>query len=863
MSGRAIAAVLAVVLLLLPASAAGADFGFVPGSVEVSNLDAEDQAETRAGAHPDRLITRFEVAANSAEEVEENAKTITVDLPKGIAGNPLATPRCEPAQFAQGSCPAETQVGVIRQTFALLGQLSAPIYNVDPGGKQLGAFGFTAFILSSRFAVGLRADGDFGVRLQITDIPQEIPVLKSETELWGVPADHQSETSIPRRALLTNPTHCEASADRMRLSIATWQKPDEPVSASAPIGPFTECENLPFAPELSFAASHDSVDSPTGAEIELELPQDEDPDGVATAHIREAAVTLPAGFSLSPGVAHGLSACSDSQLGAPGAPAACPDAAKLGTAELINPALAAPLRGGIYLGEPTAAQPFRLFVAVDGPGFAIKLRGALRANPIGGRLTAVLGDLPELPVSRLSLRFKDGPRAPLASAPSCGAGTAVATLDPYGGEDATVADRVVLGTAPWGGPCRPGAPFRPSFVAGTSPATAGADSAFSTTIGRQDGEQSLAGLELELPSGLAARLTAATACGEHQLAGLSCPAASAIGTTAVEAGAGPMPLSIGGQVYLTGPYRGAPFGLALALRARVGPFDLGTALVRAALSIHPFSGRITISTDPLPRVLAGIPLRLRTLAIDINRPGFIFNPTSCADARVGATITSADGAAVWPSTAFGLAGCRRLRFKPRLAVTLVGRASRRPSIAIRLRTSRGEANARAIAVKLPRLLSLDRRAGASTCPPALFRAGNCPATSRVGGARARTSLLARPLRGPVHLIEAGEIGPPELWTLLRGQGVELIVRSRIAVTGGGRVRTKVIALPDLPLGFFAMRIAGGRRALLKARTRPCAANPKRMLIAAATLRAQNRSRLKRLMRVGVRPGCRRGASKPR
>ena len=48
-------------------------------------------------------------------------------------------------------------------------------------------------------------------------------------------------------------------------------------------------------------------------------------------------------------------------------------------------------------------------------------------------------------------------------------------------------------------------------------------------------------------------------------------------------------------VYLAGPYRGAPYSLVVKVPAQAGPFDLGTAVVRNALSVDPVTTQVTVA----------------------------------------------------------------------------------------------------------------------------------------------------------------------------------------------------------------------------------------------------------------------------
>lgn len=844
----------ALALVLFPATAQG-EFGPVPGSTQVELLNSADQPENQAGAHPDRMIARFAFSTTPGGEVEANPQDIALDLPPGLLGNARATPQCSRALFALASCPPETQVGTVTQTLSLFGTMSMPAYNVAPGPNELAEFGFQVLILPFRFMVGLEADGGHHIRLLATDLVQEFPIFDSELELWGVPADHQSGTAIPRKPLLTNPTHCDPAPESAVLAVRTWQEPEEWLTASAPVGPFVGCADLPFAPTLAVTPSHDMADTPTGIGIDFDLPQNEDPDGLATSHLESASVTLPPGFSLSPGVAHGLTVCTDVQLGAGNDPAACPESSKIGTAELTTPLLPEPLPGAIYFAEAEPGDPFRVFLAMNGPGFTLKLPGSLRPDPDGNRVTAVLPELPQLPFSHLTLRFKDGPRAPLASPPHCTKGVAEATLTPSSGEEsATASATVTTGRGAGGEECSSGARFAPSFSAGASPAKAGRDSSFSATVRRNDGEQSLEGFRIALPAGLTARVAGAGVCAEAAVAAIECPASSRVGSIVAEAGAGPAPFAVDGDVYLTGPYGDGPFGLALVLRPAAGAFEIAPGVVRASLSNDPSDGHTLVAVDALPQALSGIPLRLRTLGIDIDRPGFMVNPTSCQPASIEATIVSAAGAEVQTSVPFQAEGCEELGFVPRLAVAVQGRAAKHPGLAIRIRPRAGDANMRSVAVTLPSLLERTDEGGPAPCSRQSFAAGACPPGSRVGSARALTPVLSTPLLGTAYLVRGSDVGPPQIWASLEGEGMRMTVRSVLSATSNGQLRNTVVGLPDQPLTAFTMHIRGGSSSLLSAATRACDARGEQ-LIAASTARAQNGMQRRELLHVRVRPSC--------
>ncbi len=210
-------------------------------------------------------------------------------------------------------------------------------------------------------------------------------------------------------------------------------------------------------------------------------------------------------------------------------------------------------------------------------------------------------------MSAISLHFKDGPRAPLAMPLDCGTKSVDASLSSWAGHLVERADSFTM-------PCTPDLGlFSPSFQAGMGNTTAGAFSPFALRINRADRQQYMNGLSLDMPPGLIGKLRGIPQCPEDRANAGTCGIESRIGTTTVGAGPGSNPFYIDGSVSLTGPYKGAPFGLSAAVRVVAGPFDLGMVVVRQAIFVDPVDAHITVVSDPLPTIVKGVPVRLRSL----------------------------------------------------------------------------------------------------------------------------------------------------------------------------------------------------------------------------------------------------------
>jgi hypothetical protein len=578
----------------------------------------------------------------------------------------------------------------------------------------------------------------------------------------------------------------------------------------------------------------------------LASAQDELP--LVQSHLREFTLTLPQGVAVSPGAADGLVACGDELLHLDSAgPAACPDAAKVGSVEITSPPIAGILTGAIYVRPSTPDQLIRVVLTADSErGVHIKLPGEIRLDPQTGQVTASFVALPQLPFSTLKVRFKGGPRAMLANPLECGSYTIRSVLTPWSGTAPVMAQNLFqVGD----GGCPGTLPFDPVVQAGSTDPVAGAFSPFVFRMLRQDGRQELERLQLTLPKGMTAKLAGIPRCPTSAAASGACRAESRVGAVTVGAGAGSAPFYLsGGQVFLTEGYGGGPFGLAIVVRALAGPFDLGTVVVRAAVLVDPDTVQLKIVSDPLPRILRGVPLRLRDVHLAIDRPDFMVNPTDCRRSQVQATIGAVQGATSSPAVPYQVGDCKALGFKPRFSVALLGRGQttdgKRPALRVQVRSRRGDANLRTVTFTLPPHIAFDAtRGGPGMCRREQLAKDACPRRSRVGTARATSPLLAGQLRGPVYFIRGvrGDVFP-KLGLRLEGD-LRVDLLGSTAVTRGG-LRTSFPTLPDVPLSSFTMRLAPG---LLTPTKNVCARRPVSLL----TMRGQNGRRLDRRVRVGV------------
>ena len=91
-------------------------------------------------------------------------------------------------------------------------------------------------------------------------------------------------------------------------------------------------------------------------------------------------------------------------------------------------------------------------------------------------------------------------------------------------------------------------------------------------------------------------------------------------------------------MFLEGQYGDAPFSLKVVVPAKAGPFDLGEVVVRQKIYVDPITAQVTVVSDPVPTIVKGVPVRLQRLEVNVDKPGFMINPTSCAAKAIAGTL---------------------------------------------------------------------------------------------------------------------------------------------------------------------------------------------------------------------------------
>jgi hypothetical protein len=851
-------------LLLIAASPAEADFN----EFEIESV-AASLSSYQAGAHAD-FTTFVDLKTELAGGEVVQTRDLRIDLPPGLLGNPTAVPQCTMLQLGTDAdsshCPLDSQVGISELKLAGFPvPIKEPIYNMtSPGGNVVARLGFLAGFYPTTINVRIRSDDDYGATANIEGAAAAAGLKSAKTTIWGVPGSelHDSQRITPSEGesgkappgggrsstlapvpFLSNPTRCGVSLE-VGFSATSYQLPQSPVSKAAPLSPISGCGKVSFAPSFQAQPTTQEAATPSGIDVVFSLPQDETPQGRATAHLRDAKVTFPLGMTLAAGAADGLGACSAAEVGYESlTPADCPSPAKLGSVELDVPALVRPIQGALYQRTPTPGHQFRVWIAADDLGVHVALPGEIYLDPRSGQVTSMFLDNPQVPLREMRLHIPGGPRAPFTTPSSCGTHRSTWQMRPWSG------DYEVSGDAPMriDGNCETGG-FAPAMKAGTRSGLAGAFSPFILDLYREPEEQNISGLSLVLPSGLLARLKNVPVCHEDAAMGGGCPPATAVGSVVVASGPGTNPLWIPqpgkspAVVYLGGAYKGAPYSLVASVPVQAGPFDLGTVIVRSAIRIDRETARVSIDSDPLPQIVEGVPVSYRRLHVAIERPKFTLNATNCSRKEIQGVLLGSQGATAKPTDLYRATSCRRLPYQPHLSLRLTGGSRRNlhPALNAKLTQRLGEAGNAQATVILPPSQFIDQAHIGTSCTRVQFNANHCPPRSILGRARAVTPLLGEPLKGPVYFRSNGGARElPDIVADLRGPFRLAIIGFVDSVPAGrgdrARVRTTFARLPDAPVRSFTMHLFGGKRGLLVNSTNLCS-KPQR---ASVELRGQN------------------------
>jgi hypothetical protein len=865
-------------------------FGIVAWDGWFSNADGT--IDTRAGSHPYAATFSLNFSTELGSRLgggsyhlagDQEVKNIEAVLPPGFIGDPSAAPQCTQVQLTNEKCPASSQIGLLNVVVSGGIDFIGRVYNMVPPSGVPAEFAVSIAGIITNFDASVRSGGDYGITEHINDIPRK-NVLANVLTLWGVPSDPSHDrfhinspggcpeehgkivetldgqckpSSSSLRPFLTLPTSCGAPQP-FSLRANTWQHEDAYTELATffihdgngtPVG-FTGCEKLGFGPLITTAPDTASADTPTGLTVEVKPPLGglTEPEGLSPSDIENTTVTLPPGLVINPGQAAGLQACQASQArvgdGLDDAPT-CPLASKIGVDEIETPLLPHSLKGNVYILQSNPPD-LEMLVAASGEGVNLKLVGQVHLDEQTGRLVSTFNNTPALPFSNFRLSFSGGAQAALDTPTQCGAYTSSADFGPWSSPfvaDFFTGSSFGVTGGPGNTPCPSSPmPFAPSMIAGAMTDQAGGFTDFSLLLQRGDGQQRIEKLQFRAPAGLSAMLSQIPLCPEPQAAHGTCSAASHVGHAVVTSGPGPYPLVLPQPgapelpIYLTGSYKGAPFGLSIVTPVIAGPFNLGTIITRASIAVDPTTAQITVTTDPLPQVVKGVPTNLRQINSVIDRPNFMFNPTNCNPQSFSGTAwgtpppgAGGSGATAAISSRFQVGSCRSLEFAPKFTVTTSGQTSKANGASLTAKVTypsvpQGtEADIGYVKVELPKALPSRLTTLQKACTAAQFEANpaGCPSASFIGHAVVHTPLLPVALEGPAIFVSHGGEAFPSLTIVLQGDGVTVDLVGATFINKAGVTSTTFKTVPDAPFSTFELTLPQGPYSALTANENLC------------------------------------------
>ena len=843
-----------------------------------TNADGTTDTEAGSHPYEFTTVFDLATTLNSQQEGElpgGEIRDLEVQLPPGLLGNIRRMPQCTNAELQSldaGTCPQASEIGTLEAN-TFFAPILQHIYNMVPPAGEPAQFAFRFAGVPVYIDFTVRTGSDYGITAHIDNIAQRT-AYQAILNIWGVPGEkshnvwrgklggctreemeenpissnEENYCAAPQHPVITPllslPTQCETPTPYLIRELSGWQQPaakSELMSsyhdASGEAAAITGCEDLAFGPALTAGAETAEADSPSGFNADVNAQQGglEEPGSLTASAIRTTTVTLPAGFAVNPGQAAGLQACSRAAAALePLAenqentlPADCPPASLIGTVHarspLIEGATEKEFNGSVYV-LPSDPPDVKLLAAMSADGVNIKLELDAHLNETTGQITTTLLNAPQAPVSSFTLTLDGGNKATLTTPARCGSYETTADFTPWSSPslpDALSASTLQTTTAAGGGACPVGAlPFAPNLTAGTTNTEAGAFTPFVMHLTRGDGQQRVNTMSFKTPQGLAAIITGVPECGETEANAGTCSTATRIGHAVVQAGPGNSPLTLPqpGEpeipIYLTGPYQGAPFGLSIVTPVIAGPFNLGPVITRARIEVDPATAQITVTTDPLPQIVKGVPTDIRSIEAIIDRPNFMFNPTSCTaqtftgtaqgTAPIGAPAEAGQTAGL--TSPFDVGGCRGLTYTPKVTVSTAGHASRSRGAELKFKLAypKGAMGHQAwfkeARFTIPKQLPAENRTLQQACPAKTFETdiAACPKHSRVGQAVVHTPILPVPLTGPVYLVSYGGAKFPDAVMDLTGDNVHIRLTGETFINSQSYTSVTFPATPDLP-----------------------------------------------------------------
>ncbi len=691
-----------------------------------------------------------------------------------------------------------------------------------------------------------------------------------ESEHLAVPSPCTNPEATHTPAFLTLPTNCEEQL-QASTELDSWQQAEPPgeretVPTTTPMLTLDGCNRVPFSPTIEASPTTTFTAAPSGLNFNINFANEglTSTEGDAQSELKETTVVLPEGLTINPSAGVGLAGCTPADYARetlesePGA--GCPNESKLGTVAIETPLLKQQIDGNVYIAQPYD-NPFpepenghpggtlvALYIVAKNPetGVLVKLAGKVTPNPVTGQLTTTFGGNPQLPFDHFNFHFREGQQAPLITPPLCGSYTAQALLSPWS-EPLMVLEDSSSFTLTDDGACPSGIPFNPQIAAGMLNNNAGAYSELYVDLSRTDQEQEISRFSTVMPEGMSGVIANVAQCPENDIQAArqksgeeeeqhpSCPANSQIGKTEVGTGVGQVLAYVPGKVYLAGPFNGhgsctpgesgcAPFSIVSITSAKVGPFDLGTVVLRFGLNINQSTAQVSVepsNSEPIPTIIDGIVTHVRDIKVYIDRHDFTFNPTSCEAAKLYSTLHAHEGGIATIGSPYKATNCASLKFEPKVTASVSGKVTKTEGTSFHLTVTKPEgqgeqADVKKFKIELPVQLPSRLTTLQKACTSAQFETNpaNCPAASSIGYMKVHTPLLSVPVEGPMYFVSHGGEAFPSLEIVLQGDGVKIILVGQTYISKAGITSSTFSTLPDVPFSTAEVELHNGQYSAL-------------------------------------------------
>ncbi|MFT4050370.1 MAG: hypothetical protein QM648_11135 [Solirubrobacterales bacterium] len=453
-------ALVSIVVCLIAVSGAGA--GVVPTLTTTFTQDTVEPTGTsgattivttddnKLGSHADFTADiDFNYGPSGATGSGGTVKSLVIDTPPGLVGNPNAIPyedRCDVSVFETGSCPASATVGTFQIDVTLFpddhgggldlatlgghaGLTRVSLLKTDP--EVPAQIGIYVKSLSNyaivRTKLSIAPLTDQGLRLRtitLGDLPNTIERLDEpdnyalqirhmRLKLWG---------KLPNgRNFMTNPLSCETWHSQIWAN--TWENNDNPNADPFGVGTNTHIAGAPTTsdPDCSNAAS---VPFPISGGVAISTPDRntspafdftvDNPgvqgDGQVSSTPKKIVTTVPASINVD--VAQVGRTCPVGDFMADN----CPLTSKVGSVKIDTPLIRAGLSGNVYLvkRDPKAGLP-DLGLYVTGAITFVQLGSNQYVGPNFNQIETTFDNIPQVGFTKLTFHLDGGPNGLLRS----------------------------------------------------------------------------------------------------------------------------------------------------------------------------------------------------------------------------------------------------------------------------------------------------------------------------------------------------------------------------------------------------------------------------------------------------------------